>query len=108
MAIKSPAKNQVLHFIRTTPPDGGYVFNYIGSETDAKKFMQNMSTELSRLRTLYRKRNKKEPDNFRMVIKSMEIVGPNKIQITLIRKTKDYQVEIPQDVQDVIDLMGEE
>lgn len=52
MEIRSPAKKQIMDFVRTTKLGEKYTFDFRGTEVEAEDFVKRMRTELSRLRRL--------------------------------------------------------
>jgi len=54
MQTKSPARNEVIAFLKKTKMDENYEFIYRGTPLEAEDFVKRMRTELSRLRNLVR------------------------------------------------------
>lgn len=99
MATESPAKLQVIKFVKTAIIDKDYVFEIKGTQRDAERFVHGMRVELSRLRAEVIKR-KLVPRPFKMLLYSITVIGQFQ-QITL-RKTIDAN-DVSSDVDEIWD-----
>ena len=99
MATESPAKLQVIHFVKNAVVGEDYVFEIKGTQRDAERFVHRMRVELSRLRNEV-KRRQRIPRPFKMLLHSINVMGVHQ-QVTL-RKTIDAN-DVSSDVDEIFD-----
>lgn len=84
---KSPAKIEVIKFVKETTMEDFYTFNFRGSLDDAKRFVHRMRVELSRMRDYVKSRGM-SVKHFKMIlIEYEEIEAGKRVKITL-KKTQ--------------------
>lgn len=112
MRKPSPAKAQVIDFLKSTGFGKTYTFEFEGTEAEAKSYIHNMRVQLSRLRGYVRNNMDSEPVPFRMELVSIQELPseapannfglpPPKQKIT-IRKS-NYDTQMHEDIQNIFE-----
>ena len=86
----SDARNKIIEFVRTTKTRDEFSFFVRGNEEEAKKFIQCMRQELSRMRDIVKKRGH-YPTPFKMnlsLLEHDETMGRTRIVLTRNRKNE--------------------
>ena len=109
MKVKSPAKQEIMDFVRQTKMGEDYQFEYAGTELEAHEFIKRMRTELSRLRTLVIQSGRKL-SKFKVLVVSVTQTNetPPMTQVVL-RKSDNGMRELSEYLDDEIiaELTGE-
>ena len=100
--IKSPAKIQMIDFIRQSKLDVPYEFTLKGSKADAERFVHRMRVELSRMRDLVKLQGR-TPKHFKMMFKEIIVEG-DKTRIVLIKTESARNVD--NEVDDILEQIG--
>jgi len=103
MKTKSPAKKQLITFLKESVLDQDYTFEIDVDILMAQDFVHRMRVELSRLRDLARKRDK-VPKHFKMLYINSESSGDGKCSIT-VRKTLSAN-NVDNEVNDILDMVS--
>jgi len=100
----SAAKDEIIAFLKTTKKSDTHTFMLQGDKEEAKRFIQCMRQELSRMRDKV-KRRQHYPKPFKMILNEMVYDSDmNRTRVTLTRNRKNEVItEALKDVFDELD-----
>lgn len=102
---KSPAKLQLIEFIRHSKPEMPYRFRVLGNTAIADKFVHQMRVELSRMRETLRARNI-VPKAFKLMLDEIQY-DPVKDECTItIRQTNTASSAVHSDIDEILDTIA--
>lgn len=99
--IRSPAKRQLIAFIRESKANVPYQFIVLGTEPLAEKFVHQMRVELSRMREKVRMRNA-IPRAFKIILQNISYDASKDTCTVTIVQTTNATSTIHNDVDEIL------
>ena len=109
MEIKSPAKKEIMEFVRQTKATDLYIFEFPGTELEAHEFVKRMRTELSRLRQLVLQSGRRLSKFKVLVVRIEQITEVPPLTKVTLRRSDNGAKEIAKYIDDdlIRELSGE-
>lgn len=109
MEIRSPARKEIIAFVRKTKMGEVYEFNFPGTATEAVEFVKRMRTELSRLRALVLQSGRKLSKFKVLLVRVEQVKEKPPHTIVVLKKAENGQREVDQFLDEALikELTGE-